>query len=159
MRKDTSKLEKLREKLVKEVNQLYSDVSQRPIISRPSDAAELFIPLLCNLMREEFWVATLDTRYRVISVQRLYVGTLNRTSVRVAEVFRPAIADNACALLVAHNHPSGDPTPSLEDTHLTRSLYQAGKLLELELVDHIIISPAHFCKFHLMSAPGATPGR
>jgi DNA repair protein RadC len=139
MRKTYSRVEKLREQLVREVNQLYSDVLQRPIISKPSDAAEIFIPLLCGLTREEIWVALLDTRYRAFRVQRLYIGTLNCTYVRVAEVFRPAILNDACALIIAHNHPSGDPTPSPQDISLTRSLCQAGKLLELELVDHIIV--------------------
>jgi DNA repair protein RadC len=142
---NTYRVEKLREQLVREMNKLYLDIERRPAISKPSDAADIFIPLLCGLEREELWVASLDTRYRVIRVQRLYVGTLNCAHVRVAEVFRPAIMDNACALIVAHNHPSSDPTPSPEDISLTRSLRQAGKLLEMELLDHLIIgSPSRW---------------
>jgi DNA repair protein RadC len=74
-----------------------------------------------------------------MSIQEIYVGNVNSAVVRAAEVFRPAIRDNAPSIIVAHNHPSGDPTPSPEDIAITRELVAAGKLLGIELLDHIVI--------------------
>jgi len=137
------KIHQLREQLMDEINLLYSSSpSNRPVINSPEVAAEVFQPFLQGLEREEMWVAVLNTRYRVIAVERLYVGTLYAANIRVAEVFKPAILKNAACIVMAHNHPSGDPTPSPEDVALTRTLVQAGKLLEIDVLDHIIIGQA-----------------
>ena len=134
------KIHQLREQLMDEINLLYSSSpSNRPVINSPEVAAEVFQPLLTGLEREELWIASLNTRSRMLSVERLYAGTLYSANVRVAEVFRPAIQKNAAAIVIAHNHPSGDPTPSPDDVALTRNLVQAGKLLEIDVLDHIII--------------------
>jgi DNA repair protein RadC len=90
-------------------------------------------------LQEEFVVLLLDTRYAVRYEVSLYRGTINSVALRIAEVFREAIRLNAYAILAAHNHPSGNPTPSPEDAQLTRLLVQAGALLEIALLDHIII--------------------
>lgn len=74
-----------------------------------------------------------------MSIQEIYVGNVNSAVVRAAEVFRPAIRDNAPSIIVVHNHPSGDPTPSPEDVAVTRELVSAGKLLGIELLDHVVI--------------------
>lgn len=138
--KKIRKILELREQLKEEINQLYSSSpSASPLINSPADAAEVFQPLLTGLEKEELWVMCLNTRHRVMSVEQLYVGTLYASNVRVAEVFKSAIQQNAAAIIVAHNHPSGDPTPSQEDISLTRTLVQAGRLLEIELLDHLVI--------------------
>src|SRR5690606_32309380 len=89
--------------------------------------------------QEHFTVLFLDTRNRVTDEETLYVGSLNTSLVRIAEVFRGAVRRNCAAVIVAHNHPSGDPTPSPEDVALTRRLVDAGKLLEIEVLDHLVI--------------------
>jgi DNA repair protein RadC len=81
----------------------------------------------------------LNTKNRVLSVHEVYKGSVNASLVRVGEVFREAIRRNAPAIIVAHNHPSGDPSPSPEDIHVTRRLAEAGRLLDIELLDHLII--------------------
>jgi DNA repair protein RadC len=85
-------------------------------------------------------VALLNTKNVVTGVVTVYVGNLAGSSVRVAEVFRDAIRRNAAAILVAHNHPSGDPAPSGEDLRITAELAAAGRLLDVELLDHLVIT-------------------
>jgi|SRR3990172_5659664 len=116
----------------------------RPQIRTPADAADLLIPQMQHLEQEELRVILLDTRNRVIDVATIYKGSVNTTMVRVAEVLRPAIRANCPALIVAHNHPSGDPSPSPEDVALTREIIQAGKLLDLEVLDHLTIGRQRF---------------
>jgi len=108
-------------------------------INGPNDVAELVKYAMMALEHEELWVLVLDTKNRVISEEKLYRGSLNSSTVRIGEVFRAGIKRNAAAVIVVHNHPSGDPTPSPEDITLTRALIQAGKLMDIELLDHIII--------------------
>jgi DNA repair protein RadC len=91
------------------------------------------------LEQEHLRLILLDTRNRVISTPSVYVGSLNTSVVRIGELFRAAIKDNAAAFIVAHNHPSGDPSPSPEDVTVTRQIVQSGKLLDIELLDHVII--------------------
>lgn len=105
----------------------------------PADIANLLMAQLAPLDQEELWIVAMDTRNRIMSATRLYTGCLNSSTVRIAEVFRQAISKNSAAIAVVHNHPSGDPSPSPEDVNLTRSLVQAGKLLDIEVVDHIVI--------------------
>ena len=112
---------------------------ERPLIQSPADVAHLVGSEMAFLPQEEFWVLHLDTRNRVMQVQRLYRGSLNQATVRVAEVYRDAVRNNAAAIIVVHNHPSGDPTPSPQDVALTRALAEAGRLLDLPLLDHVII--------------------
>jgi len=86
----------------------------------------------------------LDTRNRVLAAPMVCRGSLNSASLRPAEIFKEAIRANAAALIVAHNHPSGDPTPSQEDLHVTRELVKAGQLLEIDVLDHLIIGHNRF---------------
>jgi DNA repair protein RadC len=120
--------------------QLYSRPVERPTINSPADAASLVMPFIGNLDHEELWVILMDTRNRVKTLVALYRGSVNTSQVRVAEVFRQVITENALAIILAHNHPSGDPTPSPDDVCLTRSIVQAGQLLDILLLDHIIVS-------------------
>ena len=108
-------------------------------IRAPSDAAHVLMPRLGHASREQLVVLVLDTRNRVLHEEILYSGTLNTSIVRIAEVFGVAMQHNAAAIIVAHNHPSGDPNPSPEDVALTRRLVDAGKLMEISVLDHVVI--------------------
>jgi DNA repair protein RadC len=89
--------------------------------------------------REYFVVLMLDTKNRVIGLNTVHIGTINSSLVSTRETFKPALLANATAVILAHNHPSGDPTPSPEDVAVTRKLVEAGQLLDIEVLDHIII--------------------
>ena len=112
---------------------------ERPAIHSPADAAALVQYEMAALPQEHLRVINLDTRNRVINIEKLYIGSLNASTVRVGEVFKPAIQRNAASIIVLHNHPSGDPAPSPEDVTLTRAIVQAGKLLDIEVLDHLVI--------------------
>jgi len=113
-------------------------------IRSPQDAANILIPLIGHQEQEHFVVLYLDTRNRVTDREVLYKGSLNTSLVRIAEVFRGAIRRNCAAIIVAHNHPSGDPGPSPEDISLTRRLVEAGKLVEVDVLDHVVVGQNRF---------------
>jgi len=113
-------------------------------IRAPQDAANILIPLIGHQEQEHFVVLYLDTRNRVTDREVLYKGSLNTSLVRIAEVFRGAIRRNCAAIIVAHNHPSGDPGPSPEDISLTRRLVEAGKLVEVDVLDHVVVGQNRF---------------
>ncbi len=113
-------------------------------IRAPQDAANLLMPLLGHKEQEHFIVLYLDTRNRVLDQEVLYKGSLNTSLVRTGEVFRGAVRRQCGGIIVAHNHPSGDPAPSAEDIALTRRLVDAGKLLDVDLLDHMIIGNNRF---------------
>jgi len=108
-------------------------------IRSPGDAAVILLPEMSMLEREHFVVVFLDTRNRILSHKTLYTGTINSSIVRIGEVFQEAIRRNVTSIIVAHNHPSGDPNPSPEDVSLTRRLVEAGKLIEVDVLDHLVI--------------------
>lgn len=112
---------------------------EKPRVSSPADAANLLMSEMMFLEKEHLKLVLLDTRNNVLGTPTIYVGSLNTSVIRVAELFRAAIRENAAAFIVAHNHPSGDPSPSPEDIRVTRQLAQAGKLLDIEVLDHVII--------------------
>lgn len=112
---------------------------ERPQIRQPADAANLLMAELSLLSQEHLRTVLLDTRNRVISIPTIYIGSLNAASVRVGEVFREAIRANCASMIVVHNHPSGDPTPSPEDVRVTEMLVEAGKLLDVAVLDHVVI--------------------
>ena len=113
--------------------------TERPVIHNPADAAALVQYEMSLLEQEHLRVILLDTRNRVIDVVEIYHGSVNTAQVRVAELFKPAIQRTAAAIIVCHNHPSGDATPSPEDVAVTRAIVQAGKLLDTDVLDHLII--------------------
>jgi DNA repair protein RadC len=117
---------------------------ERPIVHSPADAAELVQYEMSVLEQEELRVLLLDTRNRVQHIETVYRGSVNSSQVRVAEIFKAAIRRNATNLIVIHNHPSGDPTPSPDDVIITRAILQAGELLDVKLLDHIIIGSGRF---------------
>ena len=110
----------------------------RPAIHSPGDAAQVLMPLLAHRDQEFLMVMMLDTRNRMLDVVEVYHGSLNSSMIRIGEVFKPALQRNAASVLVSHNHPSSDPTPSPEDVNVTRAIVQAGKLLDVSVVDHLI---------------------
>ncbi len=111
---------------------------ERPMIHSPGDAAQILMPILAYREQEYLLVMLLDSRNRQLETVEVYRGSLNSSMVRIGEVFKPALQRNAAAVLVAHNHPSPDPTPSPEDVTVTRAIVQAGKLLDVIVVDHIV---------------------
>ena len=117
---------------------------QTPGIRSPKEAAQVVIPYLLVKLQEHLVVIELNARNRVQDVQVVYRASLNMAQVRVAEVFRHAVQTNACAIILAHNHPSGDASPSPEDVSLTRVVIQAGKLLDIEVLDHLVIGQGNF---------------
>ena len=112
---------------------------QRYQIRCPGDAARLVMPQMSHLKTEQMRVLVLNTKNQVVLDRVLYQGTANSAVVRVAEVYRPAVVRNCPAIILCHNHPSGDPTPSEEDIATTEQVVLAGKLFDIELVDHLII--------------------
>lgn len=112
---------------------------ERPAINSPADAAALVQYEMSALEQEHLRVILLDRRNRVMETVEVYKGSVNSSQIRVGEVFKEAIRKNASALIVIHNHPSGDPTPSPDDVAVTRAIVQAGKLLDVEVLDHLVI--------------------
>jgi DNA repair protein RadC len=112
---------------------------ERPSVNSPADAAALVSHEMSALEQEHLRVILLDTRNRVLEVSEVYKGSVNSSQVHVGELFKPAVRRNAAALIVVHNHPSGDPTPSPDDLAVTRAIVQAGKLLDVDVLDHIVI--------------------
>jgi len=117
---------------------------ERPAIHSPSDAADLVKYEMSALEQEELRVILLDTRNRIEDIVTMYRGSLNTSQVRIGELFKSAIRRNAAAIIVIHNHPSGDPTPSPDDVALTRVIVQAGKLLDIDVLDHLVIGRGKF---------------
>ena len=125
-------------------SQLYANPTERPTIHSPADAANILECFIGNLDHEELWVVDLDNRNRVMQLVALYKGSVNSSQVRVAEVFRQAIVDNSPAIIIAHNHPSGDCSPSPDDVAVTRAIFQAGKLLDIDVLDHLVIGKSRY---------------
>jgi DNA repair protein RadC len=117
----------------------------RVSVHSPQDAADLIRYEMSALEQEELRVILLDNRNRLLGQpETVYRGSINSSQVRVGELFKTAIRRNAAALIVAHNHPSGDPTPSPDDVAVTRAIVQAGKLLDIDVLDHLVIGAGKF---------------
>jgi len=112
---------------------------QRTIIRSPQDAVNLLMARLRYETREHFIVLLLSTKNHVLATPTISIGSLNASIVHPRELFREVINHSAASVILAHNHPSGDPTPSSEDISLTRKLVDAGRILEIPVLDHIII--------------------
>ena len=117
---------------------------EKPAVHSPKDIFDLIGYHLMSLEQEELHVVLLDTRNRLIETVAVYKGSLNSSQVRVGELFRDAIRRSANAIVVVHNHPSGDPTPSPDDVAVTRAIIQAGKLLDVEVLDHLVVGGGKF---------------
>ncbi|MDF9408301.1 DNA repair protein RadC [Pelotomaculum isophthalicicum JI] len=119
----------------------------RPVIKSPADAAGLVMEEMRHLDREHFRALLLNTRNQVVANDEVSIGTLNTSSVHPRELFRNAIKRSAASLVLVHNHPSGDATPSKEDLDVTRRLCEAGRIIGIEVLDHIIIGDNKFTSF------------
>lgn len=113
----------------------------RPQITSPASAAGIFQNLIGASDKECLIVMALDTRNNVLGVETVYKGTINSIIIRQAEVFNSAVKLNACAIIICHNHPSGNPDPSPEDILVTNKTIEAGNILDIEVMDHIIVGP------------------
>jgi DNA repair protein RadC len=116
----------------------------RECVQSPEEAFEVVQPLLQGLDREVGLIVSLDTKHRVLAVDTLSIGSVGHTFFSPREVFRTILARGASAFYVAHNHPSGDPTPSADDRAITKRLSSGGVLLNVELLDHIVVGDAGF---------------
>ncbi|MBI5231941.1 MAG: DNA repair protein RadC [Coriobacteriales bacterium] len=111
----------------------------RPVVSTPEDVVELCADQLRGLDREHFWALALNTKNQLLRIVEVSVGSLNASIVHPRELFKDAVKVSAASIVVVHNHPSGDPTPSGADVQLTRRLVKAGDVLGIELLDHVVI--------------------
>ena len=142
---EMSQVSALRLRAVLELARRLSQPPQKNLqIKCPNDIVRLLAPDMRHLDHEEMRVLVLDTRNYVVANIRLYQGTVNSSCVRAAEFFRLAITRKCPSIILCHNHPSGDATPSPEDKDVTRQCVDAGKLLDIELLDHIIIGHPRF---------------
>lgn len=116
-------------------------------LSCPRDAAEFLMPRLRYAIKEQFVVVLLNSKNKVIGTEVVSEGSLSNSIVHPREVFVPALLQHAAAIMVAHNHPSGEPSPSVEDRELTSMLVRSGKVLGIPLVDHIIIGDGNYYSF------------
>jgi DNA repair protein RadC len=119
-------------------------VTEKVTVNSPEDAAALIQYEMGGLDHEEIWTLLLDTRNRLIEIRHVYIGSFNSAFARSGELFKPAILNNAAGMILVHNHPSGEPSPSPDDIAMTRNLVQAGKLLDIDLVDHLVITSDNF---------------
>lgn len=119
----------------------------RPVIRSPEDAAGLVMEEMRHLDREHFRALLLNTKNQVIAREVISIGTLNSSTVHPRELFKNAIKRNAAAVILIHNHPSGDPAPSSEDLAVTGRLVEAGRIIGIEVLDHLIIGDNRFVSF------------
>lgn len=108
-------------------------------ISSSSDAIEFLQPEMEDYDKEHFIILMLDTRNNLIRKETIFIGTLNNSIIHPREIFKPAIIESAASLILSHNHPSGDPAPSEDDIEVTRKLKEAGKIIGIDILDHVII--------------------
>jgi len=116
----------------------------RPQMTTPADAARLLVPEMSLLESEQMRVLLLNTKNRLIADVTLYNGTVSACQIRVGEIFREAVRYNATSLILVHNHPSADPTPSPEDVAITREVIRAGRLLNVEVLDHLVVAGSDY---------------
>jgi DNA repair protein RadC len=119
----------------------------RPQLASPRAAAEYLLPQFGSRPVEHFGVLLLDTKHRMLRTSVLSIGTLDASIVHPREVFREAIAGGAAAIVLFHNHPSGDPEPSLDDAELTQRLVAAGLLMGIQVIDHVILADTRYYSF------------
>jgi len=118
---------------------LSAQPEERVTVRSPRDVENLLLAEMALLEQEHMRVLLLNSKNQVLAMPEVYKGSVNTAQVRVSELFREAIREGCPAIIVVHNHPSGDPTPSRDDIDMTRALIEAGKLLDIEVLDHIVI--------------------
>jgi DNA repair protein RadC len=128
---------------------------ERPYVRSPQDVHNLLGPDMAMLDQEELRALMLSTRNQLIGISDVYKGNVNSAFVRASEVYRDAVRRNAPCVIVVHNHPSGDPTPSADDIGITKQLVEAGKHLDIELLDHIVIGDKRFTSLKQLGQMGS----
>jgi len=118
--------------------------NERPQISSPRDVAQIFMSRLRYLSTETLHVLSLDTKNYVTKHRRIFEGSLDVSIIHPREIFRFALEESAAAIIIVHNHPSGDPTPSEDDLKITRQLVEAGRILDIPVLDHIVIGDGRY---------------
>lgn len=121
--------------------------AERPRIQGPADVYELCAPTLRDLRQEEFRILLLNTQHAVVRELTVTRGTLDASVVHPREVFRAAISESAAAVILVHNHPSGDPAPSREDRDVTEQLAAAGRLIGIPVLDHVVVGDGRYVSF------------
>jgi DNA repair protein RadC len=116
-------------------------------ITVPEDVAEIFIPLLRDDLKEKFFVICLNSANKIIKYEMISVGNLNSSVVHAREIFKVAIENNSANIILLHNHPSGNAEPSNEDISITKKIVEAGKIMDIQVFDHIIIAGNSFFSF------------
>ena len=116
------------------------EADTRPKVASPEDLIKIIDPLIVESRQERFYTVALNYQLRLISVTLNYIGTNSEIRINIKDILRPALQSEADYIIVFHNHPGGDPTPSQQDENLTASLIQACKLIDLPLLDHVVIS-------------------
>ncbi len=111
----------------------------RPAVQSPQDAADIFREHFLEKEKEEFHVILLDTKHFVIRTEPVTVGLVDRSQIHPREVFRSAIRNNCSRIVLIHNHPSGDPTPSKQDIAATKNLVKSGEIIGIEVLDHVVM--------------------
>ena len=122
-------------------------IPERQIIKSPEDVADLVMEDMRYLDREYFKLILLNNKNHVLSIETITIGILNSSVVHPREAFKVAIKKSAAAIILLHNHPSGDPTPSREDLEVTKRLEEAGKIIGIDVIDHVIIGDGRFVSF------------
>jgi DNA repair protein RadC len=117
----------------------------RPFVRKPQDIAALLTPQMAHLEQEEMRLVLLDTRHRLVAIERMAMGSKNAAEIRLADLFREPLRQGVFAFALAHNHPTGDPTPSGQDIAFTQQVVDLGKQLQLDLVDHVVIGREGYC--------------
>jgi DNA repair protein RadC len=123
---------------------LSSEPDERLVVKSPQDIANLLQGEMGFLEQEELRVVLLNSKNQVLAIDEVYKGSVNTSLIRISELFREAVRQNCPALVVVHNHPSGDPSPSAEDIKVTEQMVEAGKLLDIEVLDHLIIGQQRY---------------
>jgi DNA repair protein RadC len=123
---------------------LATQPDQRPAITSPQDIANLLLADMALLEQEHLRVVLLNSRNQVLAAPEVYKGTVNATQVRSADLFRDAVREGSPAVIIVHNHPSGDPTPSADDAAITRQIIEAGALLGVDVLDHVVLARGGF---------------
>lgn len=113
---------------------------ERPVVRSPEDVANLLLADMALLEQEHLRVLLLNAKNQVLGAPEVYKGTVNATHVRIADLFRDAVREGCPSIIIVHNHPSGDPTPSADDAAMTRQVREAGALLDIDVLDHIVLA-------------------
>lgn len=116
-----------------------ADIQPRKTVLSPQDVAEMLLPGLSKESQEVFWVVYLNRRNQMLHMEELFRGAQDRSTINIGEIFTQAVRRKAISIIVAHNHPSGDPSESPEDVNLTRAVIEAGRILDIDVLDHLVI--------------------